>query len=616
MGNKLTWICRCELIAHVDEWRCSDDGRRVLTVELSEAISDRPFLDGRPKRTRRPVDAVYVMYTSGSSGTPKGVVVPHGALVSRLAWLEAEFKLGPGGRLACRTPYVFGVSEWEVFWPPWAGATALLAPRGAEAEPAAIWRLCIELGATHVFFVASALRDAIAYARERAPQPSKLRHVIQCGEALDAPCCAAFYTLHNHESAPFLTNVYGPTEASMTYWRVPRAVRANEAILVGRPIANTIAIVVDKSRSAPAEVGTVGELWFGGVLACGYVHDDTLTHLKFVDIDIGGIVAEAVALGAVALGERRLYRTGDAAVRTPQGDLRLVGRLDRQVKVAGKRIELGEVENVVHADYPEATLVAAVQAEHDQRIFAFVAGATRVESPKDVNGTPVVVLSVDTIPRLVSGKPDYTALRSRASAHRVDHYVPIRAFASLADFVASTSGRMLRDAGYDSLGLARAYRLVDAERRRDKTISDLARVWAMFGVIIDHWNLDGDAPRIADAQQGQPLLTELIVRSIGNAQSLFLFVCADARDAALRGDHQTSSLGDARDAAALAIYLAMRWPIPSLLCAAFVSPSPCPTCFTMRYMHTLRTLGVDADWDVVAVHRWYLYFGLLARFTA
>lgn len=607
---------RCELIAHVDEWQRSDNEHQLLVVELGETISDGPILTDRPNRRRRPVDAVYIMYTSGSSGTPKGVIVPHGALVSRLAWLEAEFKLGQGGRLACRTPYVFGVSEWEVFWPSWAGATALLAPRGAEAEPAAVWRLCLELGATHVFFVASALREAIAYAREQAPQLSKLRHVIQCGEALDAACCAAFYALYNHDNTPLLTNVYGPTEASMTCWRVPRAVRASDAILVGRPIANTIAIVVDNSLSAPADVGTIGELWFGGVLACGYVQDDALTHSKFVDIDIGGIVAEAVALGAVALGERRLYKTGDAAVRTPLGDLRLVGRLDRQVKVAGKRIELGEVETVVHADYPEATSVAAVQEENDQRIFAFVAGATLVASPKYVNGTPVVVLSVDTIPRLVSGKPDYAALRSRASAHRVDHFVPMRTFASLADFLASSSGRVLRAAGYDSLGLARAYRLVDAERRRDKIVSDLARVWAMLGVIIDHWNLDGDAPGIADAREGQPLLTELIVRSIGNAQSLFLFVCADARDAALRADHQSSSLCDARDASALAIYLAMRWPIPSLLCAAFASPSPCPTCFTMRYTHTLRSLGVDADWDVVAVHRWYLYFGLLARFTA
>ena len=113
----------------------------------------------------------------------------------------------------------------------------------------------------------------------------------------------------------------------------------------------------------------------------------------------------------------------------------------------------------------------------------------------------------------------------------------------------------------------------------------------------------------------------LILRSVGNGQSLFLFVLADAWEDALARDH-ANPLG-ARDAASLAVYLAMRWPLPALLCAGAdfslsgrAAGGQCPGVFVGPYEHALRGVAVDRDWDVVAVHRWYVYFRLVARLFA
>lgn len=619
------------------DWLSRDRTRAVLTLSSTAGMQDSfggVCSQRRPKRTK-PGDPVYLAYTSGSSGPPKGVVVPHGALVSRLASMEALFALTDTGRLFCKTSYCFGVSEWEVFWPSFVGAVAVLAPQGVEADPARTWALCHLTRSTHVFFVSSALREAIVAAastsslqHQQHHRESSLKHVIQCGEALDAALCAEFYEVVSWSKDKCqLTNLYGPTEASMTAWTVPRQIRPKDRVLVGWPIHNTIAIVVD-SQMRPTPVGESGELCFGGVLATGYFGDRRTTDDKFVRVDICSsltqeVVDYAISLGAVALDERRLYRTGDAAIRQVDGSLRLLGRIDRQVKIAGKRVELGEIEAEVRSSVcPEAREVAAV-VQDGERVVAFVV----VESPfprrveKLAGGLPVLVTSIPSIPRLASGKQDLLSLSryivdEMPFADEDDGWSPSHSPSSLAAFTKSRRGEALRAAGFDSLGIAKAHRL-DAARRREHLVLNAFRVWATFGVVLDHWNLDGTIFPLVDANVTKTpsyLVCDLILRSIGNAQSLFLFVVADAIDAANRRDHEGDALVDKRDATTFALYVAMRWPIPQMLCLGNVRE--CATCFASRYKDVLRPIGVDRDWDVLAVHRWYLYLGLVARFVA
>ena len=165
--------------------------------------------------------------------------------------------------------YVFGVSEWEVFWPLASGGTCVLAPAGAEANPAALAQTLASTHATHVFLVSAVLRALCREWAAGAAAPETLAYALQCGERLDAELVEAAYATLPPETR--LANVYGPTEAAMTAWVAPRSFSsANDAVYVGAPAANSFVLVLARGLPLrPAAVGEVGELAFGGCLASG-----------------------------------------------------------------------------------------------------------------------------------------------------------------------------------------------------------------------------------------------------------------------------------------------------------------------------------------------------------
>ena len=606
-------------------------GFRGALVVVGRRPHTTPTTSPRPRRA--PDDPVYVMYTSGSSGAPKGVVVPHGCLVARVAWLSDAF--GHPRALCCKTSYAFGVSEWELHWPLAVGGTGVLAPAGAEKDPSALARCLRASACSHVFVVSSVLRllvDDLA----AAPLPA-LSYVLQCGEALDGPLVERFYA---RVAGADLANVYGPTEASMTAWVAPRTFRsAADVVLVGAPVKNAFVVVLRAGSLDVAPPGEAGELCFGGILATGYVDGDAAA---FPDAPAGPL-GRFVDAAPKVLGERRLYRTGDAAVRGADGSLRVAGRLDRQVKASGRRVDLGELERALR---DAGAREAHVSFVGDGHLVAAVAGDASVDWAADVEARTDVRLrlarTVAALPRLESGKPDAQRLAREAASALDAAKAP--AFApsglSMSQFLASAYAADLAKAGVDSLGLVKAFKageradadFLAAERR----VVDNARAWGMFGVVVDHWTMNGAAPKVAQAmfslpffvdgvapttQRHPPLNTacSLALRSVGNGQSLFLFVLVDAYDDACAASH-AQPLG-ARDLASLAVYLAMRWPLPELLCglaglALWTEPvfgARCPGVFDGPYKVALRGIGVDMDWDVVAVHRWYVLFQLVAR---
>ncbi|EOD33236.1 hypothetical protein EMIHUDRAFT_63439, partial [Emiliania huxleyi CCMP1516] len=320
-------------------------------------------------------DLVYVMYTSGTTGKPKGVMVEHGPLLMRTAWFQSTYRIGVGDQVPFKTQFIFGVSEWELWWTLATGATLAITPPPVVRSPSLFADALVSTGMLAPLRssrLSAGMRPSVRLGRRL-----KLRSVVCCGEALSAATVGRFHEALRGKAT--IDNVYGPTEGSMTHYRCPHGVASEP--LIGRPISNTVVLVMD-AELRPAPLGVPGEVVFGCCVARGYLRRDDLTSARFV---ANPLWSEAEARkqplypclqsdGAVPPCPL-LYRTGDLAVRSGGGDLRFLGRMDRQVKVRGHRIELEAVEAVLRDYRDEATAAPlsqlAVVASGDE-LLAFV----------------------------------------------------------------------------------------------------------------------------------------------------------------------------------------------------------------------------------------------------
>ncbi|MBB4685798.1 non-ribosomal peptide synthetase [Amycolatopsis jiangsuensis] len=339
----------------------------------------------------RPEHTAYVIYTSGSTGKPKGTVVSHQAIVNRLCWMQDTFGLTAGEPVLQKTPSGFDVSVWEFFWPLITGATLVVAEPGGHRDPAYLAKVIQDERITTVHFVPSMLRAFLA--EPAAARCTSVRRVLCSGEALPRELADQALSTMDAE----LHNLYGPTECAVdvTWTKVESDARP---VPIGAPVWNTTCHVLD-ARLRPVPPGVPGELYLGGVqLARGYLARPALTASRFV----------------AAPGGARLYRTGDRARWTAEGQLEFLGRVDDQVKIRGQRIELGEIESVL-TTHPDVT--SAATAVWDGRIAAYVVsrpGAEPAEATLLAHAAetlpdhmvPTVVLRLDELPLNPNGKLD------------------------------------------------------------------------------------------------------------------------------------------------------------------------------------------------------------------
>jgi amino acid adenylation domain-containing protein len=373
-------------------------------VAIDRVADPRPAV---PALGTSPTDVAYVMYTSGTTGRPKGVAVTH-RNVLRLVKGVTFVAFGPDEVVLQFAPLSFDASTFEVWGCLLNGGTLVVHPPGVPSLD--------ELGAfirserVSLLFLTTSL-----FAQMVEHCPAALRgvgQVVTGGEEMFPPLARAAW-----QALPrsLLINAYGPTECTcMTMaYPVTRPEAVGDAVPIGRPFENTTAYVLDRYGN-PVPVGVAGELHVGGDgVAVGYWQRPELTAERFVPDPFvpGG----------------RLYRTGDVACYREDGNLLFLGRRDRQVKLSGYRIELGEVEAAVlsHPDVSAAAVVLAGSGD-DRRLAGFYQPHQgHTVSPDAMRAylaqrlpqymIPSVLDAVDPLPLTPNGKVDAAALAGRAS---------------------------------------------------------------------------------------------------------------------------------------------------------------------------------------------------------
>ena len=379
-------------------------GDGVPRVVLDDPATAAAIAAGQPLSVRvRPGDVAYVMYTSGSTGVPKGVAVTHAGV----AVLAGDRCWGDGAGMAmlAHAPFAFDASTMELWIPLLRGGQVVVAPAG-EVDAGVIGRLAAR-GVVDVVHVTAGVFRVLA---EESPGCfAGLAEVWTGGDVVPA---AAVARVRAACPGVLIRHIYGPTEVTVcaAVYQLPAGQLAPEVLPVGRPRDNTRVFVLDAGL-CPVPPGVTGELYVAGAgVARGYLGRPALTAERFVVCPFGPAGA-------------RMYRTGDLARWSAAGELVFAGRADAQVKIRGFRIEPGEIETVLAA-HP-AVAQAAVLAREDQpgqkRLVGYVVptstGGVDVQVLREHVAArlpeymvPAAVVVLDVLPVTVNGKLDRGAL--------------------------------------------------------------------------------------------------------------------------------------------------------------------------------------------------------------
>ena len=358
-----------------------------------------------------PTDLAYVLYTSGSTGVPKGVAMGHGAMVNLMEWQRTTSAAAVGTRTLQFASLSFDVSFQELFSTWTTGGTLVLVDEDTRRDPVELVRLMAARKVERVFLPFIAVEN-LAQAAANLDAPLALREIITAGEQLRMT--PAIRALAKRLDGFELVNQYGPTETHVVTALALRGDPAEWPALpsIGRPIDNVSVHVLD-ALGEPVPDGLPGELYLGGMaLAEGYVDDPTRTAERFV----------AAPAGA---REKRLYRTGDLARIRTDGEIEYLGRADDQVKIRGFRVELGEVERVL-SDSPLVTACAVKvsgESAAEKRLVAYYIlreGSDNGSAAAELRAwcrdrlpeymVPSAYVAMDVLPKTPSGKLDRRAL--------------------------------------------------------------------------------------------------------------------------------------------------------------------------------------------------------------
>lgn len=368
-----------------------------------------------PASANRDTDLAHILFTSGSTGVPKGVMITHYSVLRFLEWATACFGLSAADRVSQHPPLHFDLSTFDIFGTLGAGAELHLVPPTLNLLPHKLAQFIRRSRLTQWFSVPSVLNLMAKFDVVQQGDFPDLRRVLWCGEVLPTPTLIHWMRLVPHAR---FTNLYGPTEATIasSHYTLPRCpAHGQEPVPIGSACAGEELLLLDAAMQ-PVQAGEIGDLYIRGVgLSPGYWRDPEKTNSVFLPYrtDAGT--------------EDRIYRTGDLARRGEDGLYYFAGRRDHQIKSRGYRIELGEIETALSA-LPELreSAVVAVQSEGFEGWMiccAYVPLRGRSLDPQHLRSRLARVLPnymlpghwmrCEALPRNANGKTDRPVLRRR-----------------------------------------------------------------------------------------------------------------------------------------------------------------------------------------------------------
>ncbi|MGN0493731.1 MAG: amino acid adenylation domain-containing protein [Acutalibacteraceae bacterium] len=381
-------------------------GGRVINYEKARKY---PADSGRLSEIREKIidtDPAYALFTSGSTGVPKGAVVSHRAVLSYVKWYADTFKIDESTVFGSQTPFYFSMSVSDVFSTVYAGAELNIIPKALFSFPMKLLELLNERRVNTIYWVPSALCIIANWRVLDYGELKYIKKVLFAGEVM--PTRQLNYWISKLPDAMF-ANLFGPTETTdiCTYYIVDRKFGDGETLPIGRACDNCDVFVV-KEDGTRAKTGEEGELYArGSFLAMGYYNNPEKTAAAFVQNPLNTAYPETV------------YKTGDLVKYNEKGELIYISRIDFQIKHMGYRIELGEIEAAASALDGVSSCAAVYNAAEDKIILVYegkkreiteILSELREKLPEYM--MPQTVRRIKAMPHNANGKIDRKLLKN------------------------------------------------------------------------------------------------------------------------------------------------------------------------------------------------------------